>query len=168
MQRNQPVNFLPWILVLSLVTSSAGFAERKVTVFPKNSKKFRCQVGPDSIPVTVEEGMIKLRVGVVGGKGPFYWRVPFRQWSNGDNNVSLAQAGESVPSADGRFTITVDATQLRDNNLEKKIELRLIAKDGAETQCTTQIAAIEAATRTTANVKTPPPVPGLTEQAAVR
>lgn len=160
-----------------LFSSAPAVAAKAITVYPKNAKAFRCQVGPERLPVTVEDGMLTLKVGTVGAEGPYYWRVPFRSWNNGDNAISLAQAGDTT-SKDSEFTIAVDVMKLPVDNEAKKIELRLFSKNGKETVCTTQIAAIEEAATVAvqlpqpasqpAQEKTPPPVPVLTEQAAVQ
>jgi hypothetical protein len=156
------------VLVLATVALPVE-AKRQVTVTPKNSKAFRCQVGPESIPMVIEDGMLRLRVGVVGAKGPYYWRVPFRQYSNGENAVSLAQAGE-MAATKGEFTIAVDTTQLTSDNEARKIDLLLVAKNGEETKCTTQIALLETAVaenQAAASEKNTPPL-ALTGEAAVR
>ena len=127
------------ILLLGL-TLDAG--ERKITVFPKNAKGFRCQVGPEKLPVGLDEGMLRLKVGIVGGKGPFYWRVPFRKWTDGDNSISLAQAGESKDEQ-GYFGIALDPTKLPYHAEKQLVQLRLIAKNGDEAYCTTELSLID-------------------------
>lgn len=127
------------ILLLGFTVDAGG---RKITVFPKNAKGFRCQVGPEKLPVALEEGMLRLRVGIVGGKGPFYWRVPFRKWSDGDNQISLAQAGES-DDEQGYFGIALDPSKLPYHPDKQLVQLRLIAKNGAEANCTTELSIID-------------------------
>ncbi len=127
------------ILLLSLTVNAA---QRQITVFPKNAKGFRCQVGPEKLPIALEEGMLRLKVGIVGGKGPFYWRVPFRKWSDGDNQISLAQAGESKDEQ-GYFGIALDPTKLPYHSDKQLVQLRLIAKNGDEANCTTELSIID-------------------------
>jgi|GEM_PF-4603136 len=130
------------ILLLSLTVNAT---ERKITVFPKNAKGFRCQVGPEKLPVALEEGMLRLKVGIVGGKGPFYWRVPFRKWSDGENNISLAQAGELPADNQGYFGIALDPTKLPYHAEKQLVQLRVFAKNGDEANCTTELSILDQA-----------------------
>lgn len=139
--RHSILGFVVW----GLLGTTASFAqERNITVFPNHGKSLHCQVGPETTPVKLEEGMLKLKVGVTGAKGPFEWRVPYRSWrEESGSQITLAQAGSSS-DAKAIFSIELDPTRLPYDSDNKQVLVRVYDKKGDYTECTTPLALVDA------------------------
>lgn len=126
------------------LASSSSWGARKILVFPRQAKTFRCQIGPKVLPIPVDEGMVRLQVGVVGAKGKLSWRVPYQTRSNGDNWITKAQVGTAEPNAQGSFDVELDAVEALGLASTRALRIELTSLRGQQTHCESDLNTINA------------------------
>ena len=124
-------------LILCLLPSSAIAREpQSVLINAWNGSNFQCQIRPESSPPVVENDLIKFRVTVKGGTGPFTWRLPLYKVKQGDNDVALARIG--TVSLDEKRSFVLDMNIADLEKLEKKdMTIRLQSHERFEAICST-------------------------------
>lgn len=129
---------MKYLATLALLLSTTAFGKNLyVVVTPAwDESAFQCQIRPDQIPPVIENDLIKFRVTVKGGTGPFQWRLPLYKKRNGSNDVALARVGEVSLDDQKSFYIDLNVQDLERMD-RKNLEVQLRSRERYEARCST-------------------------------
>lgn len=97
---------------------------------------FQCQIRPEKMPSVIENDLIRFRVKVRGGSGPYTWRLPLFKTKNGANDVSLARIGTVSLDDNKSFLLEVNVADLERLD-RKELKVLLRSQERYETSCST-------------------------------
>jgi len=124
------------LAIFILVVSTLVLAKPKSVIVKTPSGGFNCQFEPEQSPPVVENDLIKFKVKVRGGSGPFRWRLPLYKANNGDNDVAMARIGFASLNDDGAFVIDLNVNDLQ-KVMKKELALQLESKERYQATCST-------------------------------
>lgn len=114
---------------------------KSVVVITPSQRGFSCQVEPEQNPPVVENDIVKFRVKVRGGHGPFHWKLPLYQVKNGSNDVSMARIGDASLDENRSFLIEMNVVDLQ-KVMKEELAVLLESKERYQARCTTPAAPI--------------------------
>lgn len=126
-------------LLLALVTLPATAKTNYLVITPGwDATALQCQFKPAQSPPVVENDLIKFRVTVKGGSGPYEWRLPLykKKNSNGKNDVTLARIGTVSLDEERSFYVDLNVADLEKTDKEE-LEIQLRSQERYETTCKT-------------------------------
>jgi len=124
------------VTALFMVSTLAMAKAKSVLVTTPNADGFACEFRPEQSPPVVENDLIKFKVKVKGGSGPYRWKLPLYKANNGDNDVSLARIGIVSLSDDRTFIIDLNVQDLQ-KVMKKELSLQLESRERYQATCST-------------------------------
>lgn len=124
------------VFILLAIATLAMAKPKSVLVKTPTTNGFSCQFEPEQSPPVVENDLIKFRVKVRGGNGPFRWRLPLYKANNGDNDVSMARIGFASLGDNREFIIDLNVMDLQ-KVMKKELALQLESKERYQATCVT-------------------------------
>src|ERR1041385_1354304 len=121
-----------FVSCLALATPLRAKAANKLYVVVTGGRagKFACKLRPASNPPVIANELMRFKVKVEGGAGPFQWRLPLYQKNqyNGYNDMAVARIGNATPNDNHEFYIDLNASDLERASADK-LTLTLFSRD---------------------------------------
>jgi hypothetical protein len=128
---------LIWVIALVLPQIATAKGAFFVITPGWDSTAFQCKIAPAQNPPVVENDLIKFKVTVKGGTGPFDWRLPlYQNQRNGRNDVTLARIGTVSLDEEKAFYIDLNVADLEKTDKDE-LEVRIRSQERFETYCKT-------------------------------
>ena len=118
---------------LNLPAIGRGVKGVYVVVTPSGTP-LGCRIRSVENPPKVENDLVRFKVVVSGGSGPYEWRLPLYKTNNGFNDVAIARIGKVTLSNDGTFPLDLNIVDLEKTDREE-LTLTLRSHERFETTC---------------------------------